>query len=244
MAQKKRKKSGHRTTDFDSGEIISELRIVGGEFRGRKLAQLPREGTRPMKHRVREAIFNLIGFDCKNRHALDLFGGTGAIGLEALSRGAKTATLIECHIPVSRIVQENIKSLAVGERTELLVMSAFLWQKRDLPECAEGRPSKAAVVHTEAKDAQTVWIGAGKPWIAFCSPPYDFFVEKHEQMMVMISDLLQAAPSGSTVVIESDERFDFADAPTEWKNSEGETESAEWDVRTYAPAVVGVIRKG
>ena len=93
----------------------TELRIIGGSFRGRKLRYEPfRAGdnrvTRPMKHRVREAIFNLVGTAAEGRHAIDLFAGTGALGLEALSRGAAHATFIEKHVPTARVIEENIKA--------------------------------------------------------------------------------------------------------------------------------------
>jgi 16S rRNA (guanine966-N2)-methyltransferase len=85
-----------------------------------------------MKHRTREAIFNLVSVDCKGKHAIDLFAGTGALGLEALSRGASRATLIEKHVPSARVVEQNIRALGVGDRATLLVASAFVWAKRDI----------------------------------------------------------------------------------------------------------------
>ena len=68
---------------------------------------------RPMKDRVREAIFNLIGPAIRGKHAMDLFAGTGALGLEALSRGADRATFIEQHFPTAKIIRQNIAALGV-----------------------------------------------------------------------------------------------------------------------------------
>ena len=81
--------------DLQDSAQATELRIIGGHFRARKLLYHGDPVTRPMKHRVREAIFNLVGLEAKGRHAIDLFAGTGALGLEALSRGATSATFIE-----------------------------------------------------------------------------------------------------------------------------------------------------
>ena len=78
----------------------TELRIIGGHFRGRKLRYHGDPVVRPMKHRVREAIFNLISTEAAGRHVIDLFAGTGALGIEALSRGATSATFIERHVPI------------------------------------------------------------------------------------------------------------------------------------------------
>src|SRR5258708_31844271 len=98
----------------------AEVRIIGGTFRGRKLEYHGDPLVRPMKHRTRESLFNLISTECAGYHAIDLFAGTGALGLEALSRGAASATFIEKHVPSARIVEENIRSLGVGDRAKLL----------------------------------------------------------------------------------------------------------------------------
>ena len=71
------------------------MRIVGGHFRGRKLSYTGDPRVRPMKDRVREALFNLLGPDVKGTFAIDLFGGTGALALEAISRGSSAALIIE-----------------------------------------------------------------------------------------------------------------------------------------------------
>ena len=207
-----------------SGEI--DLRIIGGTFRGRKIEYHGDPVTRPMKHRVREAMFNLVSTESKGRHAIDCFAGTGALGLEALSRGAASATFIEKHVPSSRVVKQNIATLEVVDRCELNVTSAFLWSKRDLEGLA------AAVGNDEN--------GLPRPWLVFVSPPYAFYVDRHEQMVELIEALMQRAPVDSTIVVEADQRFDFATLPEgvkQDKNSEG------WDVRPYLPAVIGVWRK-
>ena len=114
------------------GVADQQLRIIGGRFRGSKLRYHGDPSVRPMKHRVREAIFNLISTDCNGCHAIDLFAGTGALGLEAISRGAERAALIEQHVPTARIIAQNIAHLGLEEQCTLLVTSAFLWGKRDL----------------------------------------------------------------------------------------------------------------
>jgi 16S rRNA (guanine966-N2)-methyltransferase len=168
-----------------------------------------------MKHRVREAIFNLISTESTGHHVIDLFAGTGALGLEALSRGATSATFIEKHVPSAQIVQENIAELGIVDRVTLRTTSAFLWSKRDLDSAADGPPRDL-------------------PWLVFCSPPYSFFVEREAETLELIQRLANAAPAGSTLVIESDERFDF-DVLTAGDKS-------EWDVREYPPARVGIWR--
>jgi 16S rRNA (guanine966-N2)-methyltransferase len=222
----------------------TELKIVGGHFRGRKLRHEPfRDGddllvTRPMKHRLRETIFNLVGVEASGMHAIDLFAGTGALGLEALSRGASYATFIERHVPTARVVEENIAALAVEDRTTLLTTSAFLWAKRDLAK-EEGGWRKADSNRDSAQVPPAAFPrppSALLPWLVFCSPPYDFFVDRQAEMIELITAIMNAAPAASVVVVEADERFDFSLLPT------GDVGRA-WDVRPYAPAVVGVWRK-
>jgi len=228
---KRKIKSNH--TD---GAQPTELRIIGGHFRARKLLYHGDPVTRPMKHRVREAIFNLVGIEAKGRHAIDLFAGTGALGLEALSRGAASATFIERHIPTSRIVAENIASLEVEDRTVLLTTSAFLWSKRDLPKlkAESGKPTDA-----EASALGFPPSALTRPWLVFFSPPYSFFIEKADEMLELIGAIKDQSPAGSTLVVEADERFDFETLPG---NVAQDKKSAGWDVRKYHPAFVGVWR--
>ncbi len=215
----------------------AELKIIGGKYRGCRLRYEPlRTGddlvTRPMKHRVREAIFNLVGPQAEGMHAIDLFAGTGALGLEALSRGAAQATFIEKHVPTARIVEENIKILGVENHSTLLTTSAFLWGKRDAAKSAT-QPASERAGSSPTPAARPL------PWLVFCSPPFDFFVDRTEEMIELIHNVMAAAPPESMIVVESDERFDFSVL-----SEDGDDDAAPtWDVRTYAPAVVGVWRK-
>jgi 16S rRNA (guanine966-N2)-methyltransferase len=169
-----------------------------------------------MKHRTREAIFNLVGTGCAGRHAVDLFAGTGALGLEAISRGATSATFIEKHVPSARIVEENIRILGVEDRATLVVTSAFLWGKRDLPALASA---------------------AENPWLVFCSPPYAFYNERQDEMFDLIRRLQEVAPADSLLVVEAEEPFNF-DVVRNAQSTAGN--AGDWDVRVYRPAVVGI----
>jgi 16S rRNA (guanine966-N2)-methyltransferase len=208
----------------DELEASTDLRIIGGRFRGRKLKYEPfRVGddpvTRPMKHRVRESIFNLVSMGAEGRHAIDLFAGTGALGLEALSRGAVHATFIERHVPTARVIEENIKGLGVEEQATLLVTSAFLWGKREVQQRSGIRSPESERGGSSSTPA---------PWLVFCSPPYVFYVDRREEMLELITGVMQHAPADSIIVVEADERLDFGQL------------AGAWDVRRYLPAVVGV----
>src|SRR5688572_16458652 len=100
----KRKQAGR---SHGPEEEVVGLRIIGGSMRGRKLKYSGEARTRPMKDRVREAVFNLLGTTVEGCYVIDLFAGTGALGLEAISRGATGATFIERHFPTAKVIEEN-----------------------------------------------------------------------------------------------------------------------------------------
>ncbi|MDH4259046.1 MAG: 16S rRNA (guanine(966)-N(2))-methyltransferase RsmD, partial [Gammaproteobacteria bacterium] len=90
----------------------NELRIIGGEWRGRRI-RFPRQpGIRPSPDRVRETLFNWLTPVVQGSRCLDLFAGSGVLGLEALSRGAATATFIESDRPTAERLRETIATLA------------------------------------------------------------------------------------------------------------------------------------
>ena len=98
------------------------MRIITGSRRGRKLKTLPGDAVRPTPDRVKEALFNILQFDLEGRVFLDLFAGSGQIGLEALSRGAKRAVFVDSAKASCGVVLENIHT--TGFENEAQVMNA------------------------------------------------------------------------------------------------------------------------
>ena len=89
------------------------MRIIGGKFRSRKIIFPGSIDVRPTKDRVREAIFNALKDDVENRNVLDLFAGSGAYGLEAISRGSNFATFVDIN-PISiKVIKTNIKTFGL-----------------------------------------------------------------------------------------------------------------------------------
>ena len=86
-------------------------RIIGGRFRGRKIRLPSKNVTRSSKARLRESLFNTLQFDLMDRNFVEMFGGSGSVGLEAISRGAKRAWFIEFDRESYRVLEENCKSL-------------------------------------------------------------------------------------------------------------------------------------
>ena len=84
------------------------MRVITGTARGRKLKELPGLETRPTTDKVKESVFNIIQFDIEGRRALDLFGGMGQMGIEALSRGAAHCTFVDLRKEAAAVIRENL----------------------------------------------------------------------------------------------------------------------------------------
>ena len=104
-------------------------RIVGGKLRGQSLEFTPSSRTRPMKDRVRETLFDLVGPKVKQTVAIDLFAGTGALGFEALSRGASQAIFAERHFPTADAIVRSARRLGVEDVTTVLPGDVLLWSR-------------------------------------------------------------------------------------------------------------------
>jgi len=85
------------------------MRVITGKARGVQLKTPEGQQTRPTADRVKEALFSIINFDIPNAAVLDLFGGTGQLGIEALSRGAKSAVFVDAREEACRLIRENLK---------------------------------------------------------------------------------------------------------------------------------------
>jgi len=97
------------------------LRIVAGLHRGRRLKTLPGRDTRPTSDRLRESLFSILGDRVAGSRAADLFAGSGALGLEAISRGAANCLFVEKNRLAAEVIKENITALGVGEAARLMI---------------------------------------------------------------------------------------------------------------------------
>ena len=115
------------------------------------------------------------------------------------------ATLIERHAPTLELIKRNASALGVADQIDARFGDAFLWTKSQVP-------------------------ADGTPLVVFCSPPYEFYVQRQTEMLELIGHWQRVAPSASHIVVETDERFDVAALPA----------ANQWDVRTYAPAIIAI----
>ncbi|MBR5479261.1 MAG: 16S rRNA (guanine(966)-N(2))-methyltransferase RsmD [Clostridia bacterium] len=96
------------------------MRVITGEARGRKLKTLEGLDTRPTTDRVKESIFNIIQFDVPGRRILDLFGGSGQMAIEALSRGADSAVIVDASLAATKIITDNVKSCGFSDKAKVV----------------------------------------------------------------------------------------------------------------------------
>lgn len=145
------------------------MRIIGGNLRGRKIKQPVLKSVRPTKDRVREAVFNMIAEKVPGSKVLDLFAGSGAYGLEALSRGAVSSLFVEKDETCAKILSENIDSLSLTDSSEVIVsdVEAFLGE------------------NTRKFD------------LIFSDPPYGYNITRNILIMINQYDILN--PSGMLV---------------------------------------------
>lgn len=102
----------------------SQLRIIGGQWRSRRLSFLPEPGLRPTTDRVRETLFNWLAPRIAGSHCLDLFAGSGALGLEALSRGAAHCDFVDCSAKATRQISKHLLTLGEAERATCTTLAA------------------------------------------------------------------------------------------------------------------------
>ena len=100
------------------------MRVIAGQFRSRQLKSLKGLALRPTSDRLRETVFNVLAPLIVGARFLDVFAGTGAIGIEALSRGAAEAVFIESHQPAAALIKQNLASLGIRTGVSVLAMDA------------------------------------------------------------------------------------------------------------------------
>ena len=103
------------------------MRVITGSARGRRLKSLEGLETRPTADRVKEGIFNIIQFDLEGRRVLDLFAGTGQMGIEALSRGAAKAVFVEQRRDAASLTRDNLKLTELSDRSNVICGDAMAY---------------------------------------------------------------------------------------------------------------------
>lgn len=159
----------------------TQVRIVAGTLRGRKLTVVVYEGMRPTPQMVREAYFSILGNALPDRVFYDVFAGTGVFGLEAVSRGASSARLIEKDPRQVNEIQKYAQEFGVANRVQVLRADAYRWAER--------------------------WIPGKEPVNLFLSPPFLDFTSKCDEFLALVRILLEKAPNESVLTIQAEQGF-------------------------------------
>ena len=162
------------------------MRIIAGEFRGRKLLAPEGDATRPITDRAKQSLFDILSPHVEGANVFDLFAGTGSMGLECLSRGAKHATFFEADRSAVGRLKKNITAVGVEDRSKVISQDLFRW-------------FAAAPAPIE---------GAGEIDLIFLDPPYRFLRERPEELRQLAVKLHVHLPREGIVIF----RHDAADA--------------------------------
>jgi 16S rRNA (guanine966-N2)-methyltransferase len=162
------------------------MRVIAGTYRSRILKSLKGLALRPTSDRLRETLFNVLAPDIAGSRFVDLFAGTGAIGIEALSRGAAEVVFIENHAPAVTLIRRNLESLGTNTGVTVLAVDAL-----------RGLALLAARINTGAPAFNCV----------FLDPPYDA-AEDYSRVLEFLGSADLLAPGG-IVIAEHRRKFDL-----------------------------------
>jgi 16S rRNA (guanine966-N2)-methyltransferase len=170
----------------------TQIRIVAGDLRGRKLTCTVNSDLRPTPQRVREALFSILGNAVPDRAFFDIFAGTGVVGLEALSRGAAAVTFIERDFRLSADLERHIKEFGVAGRARIARTDVYRWIER--------------------------WQAPAGPVTVFLSPPFRDFEHRLDALLNVIALLQQRVAPGSVLVLQAEDTaiLDELPARAEW----------------------------
>lgn len=222
-------------------------------MRSRKIQFAVDPRTRPMKDRTRQAVMNLLGGTFDGAIAFDLFGGTGILAFESISRGAVGGVIFEILRNASREIQSNASLLGISNIVHVIPTDVFAWSERlvenleslkisvqtDRPSDAgvlsSGGESELATAEESEADSENVAVGgaAVAPWVVYCCPPYALWLSEPDALRTMLAKWIELAPVGSLFAVELEEANDSDLLP----------DSIEWDVRLYRPAKMAIGEK-
>ena len=156
----------------------TQLRIVAGSLKGRKLTFTINPALRPTPQMVREALFSILGDAVPGRPFYDVFAGTGVIGLEALSRGAASVLFVERDFRLSAELERNIVAFGVRASARIARSDVYRWIER--------------------------WQPPAEPVVAFLSPPFADYERRLDDLLSLTAQLQDKVHPGSVVVLQSE----------------------------------------
>ena len=165
----------------------TQLRIVAGSLRGRKLSCTVNANLRPTPQMVREALFSILGDAVPDRPFFDVFAGTGVVGLEALSRGASSVVFVERDFRLSAELEHHIAAFGVGAATRIARADVYRWIER--------------------------WAPPAEPVVVFLSPPFADYGRRLDEMLDLMGAIQAKVHPDSVVVLQSERGVDLSGLP-------------------------------
>lgn len=165
----------------------TEVRVVSGILRGRKIEFEINPLMRPTPQRVREALFSILGVSLNGIAFFDVFAGTGVNGFEAISRGASKTTFIERDFHLAQAIERYIKKFNVGHLGHVICTDAYRWAAR--------------------------WIPIKESSIIFISPPFIDFKNQLDELFSMVRSFQEKVKPGSVVVVQTESEIPIGDLP-------------------------------
>lgn len=184
---------------------LGEVRIIGGQWRGRKLPVLTQEGLRPTSDRVRESLFNWLQLIVPGAHCLDVFAGSGALGLEALSREAQSVTFLELSTAACAQLTTNTTTLKVAPAVAKVVQGDSL-------QWLEQAGLANAAFATDNDQNQTAKMGFD---LVFLDPPFNQGLMQPAVDKVLKSGLLN--PNQAWLYLEQEKNRPWPELPSDWR---------------------------
>ncbi len=165
----------------------TQIRIVAGSLRGRKLTVVVHPGLRPTPQRVREAFFSILGNAIPGRPFVDVFAGTGVVGLEALSRGAAATTFVERDHRLGNDIEVHLRQFGLARDGQLYRTDVYRWAER--------------------------WRPPAGPVNVFVSPPFPDLEQRPDDFRRLIEGVQAKLPAGSVLTVQVEDTFDRAALP-------------------------------
>jgi len=167
---------------------------MSGFLRGRKLVCNVNPHLRPTPQRVRESMFNILGNAVPDRPFIDIFAGTGVVGLEALSRGASAVSLIEQDFRQAQEIRDHIAKFGVEEQIAVLPVDAYRWAQK--------------------------WEPPAEPVNIYVSPPFPHIQNATDNLLQLLVSLQEKVQPDSVIVLQSEQgsKFDGHEALSGWED--------------------------
>jgi 16S rRNA (guanine966-N2)-methyltransferase len=180
---------------------LTSPRIIAGKAKGLRLKSVPGDITRPITDRVKESLFNILSDDIQGAALLDLFGGTGSVGIEALSRGAVGVRFVDVHRAAITTIKANLEHTKLGQAAEVVLSDAYaLLRQRpnrqfDYVYIAPPQYKKMWQPAVQALDENTGWL-AENAWVITQIDP-----KEYEKLTLQNLNEFDERKYGSTLLI-------------------------------------------